>query len=133
MVRNSSLATACHKDKISTSRYFKNLFFSCIDFKTSVNRMSCESSFCATVLIFRKKVMFMKNKCMDIKKFKASLLSTSFHQLTLPQFIMANLTTFQNGWVHGKFKSNFWVFKLWPYVYIYNSNFLKIQICFVFS
>ena len=46
VVHNSNPANACNEDTITTSSDLKNLFFFCINFKTSINRMTCESTFC---------------------------------------------------------------------------------------
>ena len=45
MFRNSKPATARNEDTISTLSNLKNLFFSCINFKTSMNRLTCENTF----------------------------------------------------------------------------------------
>ena len=52
MVRNSQLAVACYQDKIiSTSSNLKNLFFSSINFMTSINRLTRENTFSVIVPI----------------------------------------------------------------------------------
>ena len=40
MVRNSKPAISCYEDTISTLNNLQNLFFSCINFKTSINRLT---------------------------------------------------------------------------------------------
>ena len=51
MVRNSNPAIACYENTISTSSNLKNLFFSSINFKMSINRLTCENTFSVIVHI----------------------------------------------------------------------------------
>ena len=84
--------------------------------------------------------MCPKNKCIDIKESKASLLSTSSHQATSLHFIMV-LSCFE---IIGSYMANLKVkfecsscgnefSEKWASLLIYNNNFLKIQICFAFT
>ena len=63
---------------------------SCINFRTSRNKMTCKSTFCVTVHISTENPVVklcLKNKYMDIKEFKSSLLSTSFYHTASPLFM----------------------------------------------
>ena len=51
MFRNSNPAIACYEDIISTSNKLKNLFFACVNFTTSINRLTCENTFSVIVHI----------------------------------------------------------------------------------
>ena len=51
MVRSSKSPIACYKNTVSTSSNLKNLFFSSINFKTSINRLTCENTFSVIVHI----------------------------------------------------------------------------------
>ena len=44
MVRNNKPAIACYEDTISTSSSLKNMSFSCINFKMSINILTCENT-----------------------------------------------------------------------------------------
>ena len=57
MVRNTKPALACYENTISTSSNLKNLFFSSIIFKTSINRLTCENTF-SVIVIFLHKISF---------------------------------------------------------------------------
>ena len=54
MVRNSKSAIACYENTVSISSNLKNLFFFSINFKTSINRLTCENTFSVIVHIFQK-------------------------------------------------------------------------------
>ena len=51
MVRNSKPAIACYENAILTLSNLKNLFFSSISFKMSINRSTCENTFFVIVHI----------------------------------------------------------------------------------
>ena len=87
----------------------KEPVFSCTNFKTSINRMTCENIFCVSVHISSEnlvEVICVKNKYIDRKELKASLLSTSFHQVTSRHFIL-NITKYLCTQVHRLF-SLYW-------------------------
>ena len=50
MVRKSKPAIACYENTVSTSSNLKNLLFSSINFKTSINRLTCENTFSVIVI-----------------------------------------------------------------------------------
>ena len=60
IVCNSNPATACYESAISTLSNFKNLFFSSINFKTSINRLNYENTFSMIwyEFIFLHKILF---------------------------------------------------------------------------